>query len=120
MKEEVKKWWEQAKDDLEKARILFDSKKYDGTVFYCQQTVEKAIKALLLKEKCKIIKIHDLVKLSREINLPENLIEYCKEITQSYIYSRYPDIERPRNLETIAFNFLKYTEEILEWIKKQL
>ncbi|MDY6863667.1 MAG: HEPN domain-containing protein [Thermodesulfobacteriota bacterium] len=29
MREEVKRWWSKAKDDLEKAKILFDNKKYD-------------------------------------------------------------------------------------------
>ncbi len=46
MQEEVKRWWEKAKGDLEKAEILFDHKKYDGTVFYCQQAVEKGSKQL--------------------------------------------------------------------------
>ena len=54
MKEEVKRWWNKAKDDLEKAKILFENKKYDGTVFFCQQSVEKGLKALSLKEKNKL------------------------------------------------------------------
>lgn len=120
MRKEIENWWKQAKDDLDKAKILFDNNKDDGAVFYCQQAIEKAIKALLLKKKGEIIKVHDLVNLGKEVSLPGNLIDYCKEITQSYIYSRYPDIERPKNLKLIASNFIKYTEEILKWIEKYL
>jgi len=61
--EEVKRWWKKAVDDLEKAEILYKNKKYDGTVFYCQQAVEKGLKALQLKKTKKIKKIHDLVEL---------------------------------------------------------
>ena len=86
MKEEIQRWWVKAKDDLEKTIILFQNKKYDGTAFYCQQAIEKALKALALKEKNNIKKIHDLVQLGKDINLPNNLLDHCKKITQSYIY----------------------------------
>lgn len=120
MRKEIENWWKQAKADLEKTKILFDNKHYDGAVFYCQQSIEKGLKALLLKEKKKIIKIHDLVGLGKEVNLPDNLLDYCKEITQAYIYSRYPDIEKPKNLKNIAFNYLIYTKRVLKWIEEKL
>src|SRR3989338_2615742 len=105
MREEVRRWWDKAKDDLEKAIILFKNEKYDGAVFFCQQSAEKGLKALALKEKGKIKKIHDLVELGRDVKLPENLIAYCKELTLSYIYSRYPDVEEEKNIKKIAGNF---------------
>ena len=61
LKEEVKRWWSKAEDDFDKAEILFKNKKYDGAVFFCQQAVEKGLKALTLKKQNKIKKIHDLV-----------------------------------------------------------
>src|SRR3989344_7551777 len=120
MKEEVRRWWVKAIDDLEKAKILFNNRKYDGAVFYCQQSIEKSQKSLFLKNNSRIKKIHDLVELGKDIKLPDNLLNYCKEITQSYIYSRYPDIEQPKNIKEISSNFISYTEQILKWIKKQL
>ena len=120
MKEEVKKWWNKAKDDLDKAKILFKNEKYDGSSFFCQQSVEKGLKSLSLKEKNKIERIHDLVELGKDINLPQHLIQYCKELTLSYIYSRYPDIEEPKDIKSISTNFLKYAEEILKWIGERL
>jgi HEPN domain-containing protein len=120
MRKEIENWWKQGKDDLEKARILFENKKYDGTAFFCQQSVEKGLKALALKERNKIKKIHDLVELGKDVNLPQNFIDYCKELTLSYIYSRYPDIEREKDIKTISNRFLRYAEEILGWIEKKL
>lgn len=120
MNEEIKRWMKQSNDDFDTAKYNFAGKKYSVAVFYCQQSVEKALKSLILDKKKQLIKVHDLVKLGKEINLPQNLLNYCKEITQSYIYSRYPDIKEPKNMNVIASNFLKYTEEILKWVKKQL
>lgn len=120
MEEEVKQWWNKAVDDLEKARILARNKKYDGALFYCQQAVEKGLKALLIKEKNKLRKIHDLVELGKEVNLPENFSVYCKELTQAYIYSRYPGIPEEYNLSNITTDFLRYAREILAWIEKKL
>lgn len=90
MKAEVKRWWKQARSDLAKAKILFNNRKYDGTTFYCQQAAEKALKALSLKKFNKIRKIYDLVELGKEVKLPDNLLNEAKELTQAYIYSRYP------------------------------
>ena len=73
-----------------------------------------------LKEKNKIKKIHDLVELGRDINLPQNLIDYCKELTLSYIYSRYPDIKEEKNIKSISSKFLKNAKIILKWIGKKL
>lgn len=120
MKEEVKRWWRKAKDDLEKAIILLKNKKYDGTIFFCQQSVEKGLKALSLKEKNQFRRIHDLVELGIDVNLSQNLVDYCKELTQAYIYSRYPDIEEKEDLKPISNAFLKYAKEILEWIEKKI
>lgn len=120
MNEEVNKWWNKAKDDLDKAKILFKNKKYDGAVFFCQQSAEKGLKALSLKGKNEIKRIHDLVELGKYVNLPQNLIDHCKELTLSYIYSRYPDIEEEKDIKSISTDFLKYAEEILKWIEEKL
>ena len=120
MKEEVKRWWNKAKDDLEKAEILFRNKKYDGSIFFCQQSVEKALKALYLKEKNKIKRIHDLNELGKDVDIPDNLLNYCKELTLSYIYSRYPDIKEEKDIDIISKDFLYYSKEILKWVEKNI
>jgi HEPN domain-containing protein len=120
MRTEARNWWKQAEDDFEKAKILFDNKKYDGTTFFCQQAVEKGLKALIIKEQKKIKKIHDLVRLGKDVELPAPFSQYVKELTQAYIYSRYPDTERVKNIKDVASDFLKYSEEILKWIEKRM
>lgn len=49
----------EAKEDLESADELLEKKKYSRVVFFCQQAVEKSVKALLEMEKIFIAE-HDL------------------------------------------------------------
>ena len=51
MREEIVDWIVQAEADLRKARILFDAGEYDGVAFYCHQSVEKFLKALMMRKK---------------------------------------------------------------------
>ena len=58
----VDDWWKQAERDLDTAKYLFEGSRFKESSLFCQQAVEKALKALLLKNKGEIIKVHDLVK----------------------------------------------------------
>ncbi len=61
MRKEIENWWKQAIDDLEKARILFKTEKFDGAVFFCQQAVEKSLKSLCLLNFKDIPKGHSII-----------------------------------------------------------
>ena len=119
MKEEIKKWLAKAKQDLDSAKYNFKGRKYDVSAFLCQQSAEKALKALLLKKSGRIRKIHDLVELGKSVDLPSDLLDKVKELTLAYIYTRYPDIKEVKNFGKIVKEFLKTSEEILKWAKKQ-
>ena len=77
MKEEVKKWMERANADLKSAKNSLNSKDYYLSAFMCQQSAEKILKALYLKEFGELRKIHDLAYFARKLNLSEDLIAKC-------------------------------------------
>ena len=120
MRKEVKKWFDKAKKDLNSAKYNFKGKKYDVSAFLCQQSAEKALKALSLKKTGKIRKIHDLVELGKNVDLPSDLLDHAKELTLAYIYTRYPDVEEVKNFDKIVKKFLGVSEDILKWVRKQL
>ena len=120
MKEEVKRWMEQAREDYDTAKFNFDGKRYRAAAFFCQQAAQKALKAFLLKKTGKIDKIHDLVKLGTGVGLPSNLLSELKELTLAYVYSRYPDVIQVNNLKDKVSHFLEVSKEVLKWIKKKL
>jgi len=69
--EEFERWFEKAKDDLRKAGDNFDIGNFDLSSFLCQQSVEKVLKAILIKRTKQFPKIHDLVRLCRLVKIDE-------------------------------------------------
>jgi len=61
MKEDVNSWLEQSKIDFRSANNCHKSGDYYLAAFMCQQAVEKTLKALHIKNKRELVKVHDLV-----------------------------------------------------------
>ena len=125
MREEVKKWFEQAQEDLITARALFEKKRHYAVVIFSQQSAEKALKAVFVSLKEKIPpKIHDLAELSRLVGAPQNIFSQSEKLTVTYFSSRYPGAapKIPAKFYTKekANHHLKEAEVILEWAEKKI
>lgn len=120
MKEEINKWMKKAEHDLNTAKVNFHEKIYDAAAFYSQQAVEKALKSLHIKTFSEVVKTHDLVFLSKKLDLPDKLKDFCKELSPAYTYTRYPDVIDIKNLDDVSKKLIEYAEEVLEWAKKKL
>ncbi|MBI3035898.1 HEPN domain-containing protein [Candidatus Woesearchaeota archaeon] len=119
MKQEVKRWMKQANEELDTAKINFEAKKYFSAAFWCQQSVEKAFKALLIYKTNKFPKIHDLTKLAKLNEAPLNILELCAKINPAYTVSRYPDSPKKYTRKECK-QIISYCQEVLKWIKKNL
>lgn len=123
-KEEFEKWFKQAEADFAKIQVLVNSNSFDGAMFYSQQSIEKALKALIIKTKKQLPRIHDLLALSKMANCSKEIIDKCKIINPYYIETRYPDFLGKIPAESFekeeVKRVLKLTKEVLEWIKKVL
>ena len=120
MKEEVERWLNKAEDDLKKDEDNFNLKNYDLTSFLCQQSIEKALKALLIEKTGKFPKIHDLIKLGKILNLDENLLKECELLNTVYIESRYPGISEDKYTKEESQKDIRTSKKILKWIKKKI
>lgn len=120
MNKEEENWINRSKKDLKSAEDSFNSKNYEWSCFQAQQAVEKAFKALLIKRTGEFPKIHDLVRLGKDVEIPETFRDGIKELTLAYTYTRYPDVGDVSNLEQKAANFLRLSKEILKWVEKNL
>ena len=125
MKEEVERWSKQAKADLKSAENSLKSKDYYLCAFMCQQAVEKILKSLYLEKYGELRKIHDLVYFARKLNLSEDLIKKCEELTKVYVEARYPDlgsgnIPAKKFSKEDAKGFLAIASEVLKCVKKML
>ncbi len=116
---DFQKWLKEAEDDIKVAEYNLKGKMYKVAAFYSQQAAEKALKSLIIKNKSKLIKIHDLNQLSGELKAPENIRELCRSLNPAYTAVRYPDSEGFFSPDEIK-QMLNSAKEVVAWVKKML
>jgi HEPN domain-containing protein len=128
MRGEVKVWWEQATADLQTAKANLKEGRYYASVFFCQQAVEKALKAYVLRKtrnpQSPEMFSHSLIFLGRTCHLPEKFHSFLRDLTSEYVNTRYPTAaeETPETLydNSIATRTLASARDVIEWIEKHL
>ncbi len=125
MKEEVKKWMEQANADLNAAKKNLKIKIYYLSVQCSHQAAEKALKALFIDINNEMPeKTHDLIKLGKNVEIPQNHYEALYELNPEWIPSRYPDASTLSPVksydESSAKLHLRKAEEVMKWVKQQI
>jgi HEPN domain-containing protein len=117
----VREWFQLARADLESARHLLrhDPPLLRPACFHMQQTIEKALKGILLFNDQRPPRIHDLADLFGlcERWLP-GVAEYeadCAWLTRGAVELRYPDVEAEITLES-ANQGLTAAETVLGYV----
>lgn len=125
MKEEIKKWLEQALVDLNAAKKNIGIKIYYLSVQCSCQATEKALKALFIKKFNKMPeKTHDLIKLGKVVGIPEKYFVALYELNPEWLPARYPDAAisipyKDYDKESAKLHLSK-AEEVIEWVKNQM
>ena len=124
-KEIVKNWYELADYDLESAKAMLDSGRYLYVAFLCQQTVEKTLKGLFVKETSKTPPYtHNLRRLAKQLSFYETLnqeqLDQLDRLNVYYIESRYTEtLEEMKKAigsdEAVAI--LKECREMTKWLE---
>lgn len=112
-------WFKRAQKDLKAAEHSFTSKDYEWACFQVQQSVEKTLKALLIKKTHQFQKVHDLVELAKICHAPEEIILKCGKINPFYIETRYPELSKDYSKEDVT-TVIHFGKDILQWIEKNL
>lgn len=104
---------------------MLESGRYLYVLFTCQQSVEKILKALVVKNtKSFPPKIHDLVKLINiaQINIETEQKEFLAKLNYYYLETRYPkelsEISKQIKKDT-ALTFYNNTNKILKCLKSK-
>ena len=94
MKDEARIWMNYAEENLQAARLLLKQSLYNPCLQNTQQSIEKALKALLLEKAHSHRKTHSITELIHLltaqgiiINLSE---EECDLLDSIYLPSKYP------------------------------
>lgn len=119
-------WLKGAEYDFETAKFLFEGKRYPECLFFCHLTIEKTLKALVVKRtKTHAPYTHQLVDLAKTagIDLTEKQIDNLTEITEFNIVARYNGYKfdfYKRCTEVYSKKYFKISKELFLWLKKQL
>jgi HEPN domain-containing protein len=119
--ETIKFWFNSALDDLKTAKAILSAKRYNYTMFMCQQALEELLKAVIVSEtNAHPPFLHDLILLSRKINLkiPVHILNNLRNINPHYIIARY----KPQRFDPKIYNLpaakkiITATEETIKWL----
>jgi AbiV family abortive infection protein len=125
-KEVIKYWLTASKEDFDSAEILFENKKYHHALFFCHLSIEKMLKAVIVKStKTAPPLIHDLIRLAEKAKLPLNdsQMNELVEITTFNIEARYDDYKlsfRKKATKRFSQKYLEKTREILQWLNEHI
>ncbi|WP_202320526.1 HEPN domain-containing protein [Archaeoglobus neptunius] len=117
MESPEKLWFRFAERDLRSAKKNYEIGEYHVSAFLSQQAVEKALKALHIKRSGEFPRIHDLTRLARMIDAPEEIIKLCAEITPAYTATRYPDVAEDFS-ESEVSELIEKAEKVVEWVRQ--
>lgn len=127
MDDTVKIWMNYAEQDLGVAKHLYQTyfpKPLEIICYHCQQSAEKAIKALIIFHGAQggMPKKHNLSLLLSQVrnmeNIPEKYYDYADILTPYGIIAKYPNelFLEDRHAEQA----LRFATEILEWVKSMI
>jgi len=120
---QIEYWRNTAESDIETATILINSGKYVEGMFFCHLSIEKIIKALVVKQTENIpVKSHDLFYLLdiAKIQFTEEQSNFMQILMKYQLEGRYPEYY-PKAPSTEKINdYLYQTKTLLQCFSKML
>jgi len=123
MKPETAEWVEVATSDLAFAGVALDKGFYQQSVFYCQQSIEKLMKAIWTERHGAGThpRVHNLVKLASGLGLdvPIHLRYLIHDLTDQIFPSRYPEAGWRYDREVVE-EYYNMSQELFAWLRQRL
>ncbi|GMT46211.1 MAG: DNA-binding protein [bacterium] len=123
VQKQIAYWINGAIDDLESAEILIERKRMLHGLFFCHLVIEKMLKAHVVKISKEIApRTHNLIYLldKAHLELSESEEIFLGILMKYQLQGRYPDYNPIIPDKLIVQNYLKQTENLLQWLKKKL
>jgi len=121
----VMEWLRRARSNLERARVgqISEEIVYEDLCFDCQQSAEKALKALLISLDKEFPWTHSIARLlelvsKAGIEIPAE-VERVIDLTDYAVEARYPGEREPISEEEYE-EALKLAEVVFDWVSKTI
>lgn len=123
MREETSVWLASAGADLDAAQILYDAGQYHAMAQHAQQTVEQALKALIVERTGELpARTHDLRRIGTEVGVPPEMLARLVELYAYYLAGRYPGTlhgDAQTRAEQEATAALTTARDTLAWARER-
>ena len=123
MKPETRQRLEVGESDLRAAKAVLDEGLFQQTVFHCQQSIEKLLKAIWTERRGAGThpRTHNLLKLANalDLRLSKDREALVVDLTDQIFPSRYPEAGWRYNRE-VAEEYYHMTEELFSWLRQLL
>jgi len=122
----IKYWLDSADNDLDAAKSLFLSEKYDWCLFIGHLVLEKILKAFYVLNNNEIPpKTHNLLKIAEaaDIDLSEEQIVFLDEVNDFNLEVRYPEYKSEFYklcTKEFAEKYFHEIEEFASWLKSRI
>jgi HEPN domain-containing protein len=121
--DDPREWLSRARSDLILAKAAGVGIYLEDLCFHAQQAAEKAVKALLIRQRVDFPYVHDLAELltlleRTELSLPESIRQSAK-LTRFAVFTRYPGIASPISEEEYQ-EAVNLAEEVYRWVQEQI
>ncbi len=117
-------FWSQARADVATAVTLLDAGVYYASVFFSQQSAEKALKAVALEKEHKNPKGHHLIQIANSVGAPIEVMNAAAELNAEFLATRNPDVVDgvPAQMydQESARVHLKAAQTILNWVRRTI
>ena len=127
MQEETKNWLTYSEENLEAAKILFDSDLYNPCLHNIQQSIEKALKSLFIEKSIPFKKTHNILELKNILEKNGVVVDLtedeCDFIDSIYLPTKYPIGSALPSFypdKEICKNSLSLAERVIEEVKTLL
>lgn len=114
-------WSNAAERDRLAAQHLLTTGDYEACAFFCQQAIEKLLKAIIVKQtNFRPPHIHSLrllIERITEIDIPSEIVETVASIDAYYVGSRYPldAVDPDKFVRPLAEAAVQSADKVFEW-----
>lgn len=122
----IKHWFSMADYDIKTAQSMFDAKRYPYALFMCHLSIEKLLKAIIVKQiKEHAPYTHNLIELGKntQINFKEEQKILLADLKEFNLEARYPEWKKDfykKANRKYTEKYLIETKALFIWLKKYL
>ena len=119
-KGEAIRWLTQAEEEFKDAVRLMEAERFYLSLYLCQQSSEKALKAYIYLKEEELLFTHsvaELLKISSALDLDFNSLKGAKRLDDCYIPTRYPN-GLPGEIPSLYFDDREEVETAIGWSRE--